>query len=158
MAVHSISAHSPPWISPLAGIRRYAERASDPVPNKWGQRLMFTEPNSPGRAAATAYHPVKKADLFSQVLQLRPCALLTASILLLTSPETLYYLREIHHTLKDKLHVWLSATLILLRNQYFVIAGTTLIQGSENMFTIPALGHLWKVTHYQLPFLQMREA
>ena len=142
MAVHSISAHSLPWKSLLMGIRRYAEAASDPMPNKLGQRLGFTEPNSSSRAAATAYRPVKRAEIFSQILPLDLNALLTATILLLTPPEMLYYLREIHHVPKDELHVWLSAMLILLKNQYFVIASTTLIQESQNILLIPALRHL----------------
>lgn len=97
MAVHSISACSLLWRSLLASIRRYAEGASDPLPNKWGQRLGFSGPSSPGRAAAAAYCPVKRADLLRSDPTVRPHALLTASIL--TSPVMLYYLRGIDHTL-----------------------------------------------------------
>lgn len=60
--------------------------------------------------------------------------------------------------LMDVLHVWLSAMLLLLKSEYFVIASTTLLQGSQNMWAMSALWHPCKVTHYELPFLQIKEA
>lgn len=60
--------------------------------------------------------------------------------------------------LKDVLFVWLSGMLILLKSESFVIASSTLLQGSQNMWAMSALWHPCKVTHYELPFLQMKEA
>lgn len=53
--------------------------------------------------------------------------------------------------LKDVLHVWLSAMLVLLKSEYFVIASTLYSR-------VLKMCERCKVTHYELPFLQMKEA
>lgn len=140
MALHSISAHSLLWRSLLAGKRRYAEIASDPMPDN-GDRGLGSQLSRQSSSHCLLSSQESRPFPFQLGPTIRPYALLTVSILLLISPETLHYLREIHHMLKDELHVWLSATLILLKNQRFVIASTTVVLGSQNTLAIPALWH-----------------